>query len=202
LCFLLLLRCEDCGTQRPYAEMRAGRKNLKRDALDGIPEPELGHVLMRVVGLRGSNVIEAENSAGENTLCLLPAKFSKTIWVKTGSFIFVDEADRERAIESGSKVTGTISRVLLDDQVRGLRKTSSWWPEYFDKAPERIVDKVEEQEEDRNEQHEGGDEEEEESDDDGLPPLEANSNRHRSIAREDSTESDSDEEETLVVGKN
>lgn len=185
--------------------MKGGRKNLKREALEhnGVEEPQEGHVLMRVVGLRGGNIVEAENAAGETTLCLLPAKFQKTIWIKTGTIVIVDEADREKAIEAGSKVTGTISRVLLEDQVRALRKSASWWPESF--KDERLVykdakdggvvsSKVEEV---------GGDVDDdgsESDDDDGLPPLEANSNRQHAMSTYEHVESDdsSDDEDSEV----
>lgn len=192
--------------------MKAGRKNLKREALEhGVEEPEKGHVLMRVVGLRGGNIVEAENAAGESTLCLLPAKFQKTIWIKTGTIVIVDEADREKAIEAGSKVTGTISRVLLEDQVRALRKSVSWWPECF--KDERLVYKdasdggiVRSKTEEVGGDGSGGDLGEESSgsgsdDDDGLPPLEANSNRQHAMSTYECAESDdsSDDENTEVA---
>lgn len=194
-----------------------GRKNLKREALEhGVDEPQQGHVLMRVVGLRGGNIVEAENAAGESTLCLLPAKFQKTIWIKTGTIVVVDEADRAKAIESGSKVTGSISRVLLEDQVRALRKSAAWWPEYF--KDERLVfhDATAAKEDGGVVKTEElglglGDAEEGEEgsgsgsdDEDGLPPLEANSNRQHAMSTYECAESDddsSDEDEKAEVGK-
>jgi probable RNA-binding protein EIF1AD len=183
--------------------MKAGRKNLKREALEhkGVEEPQEGHVLMRVVGLRGGNIVEAENAAGETTLCLLPAKFQKTIWIKTGTVVVVDEADREKALEAGSKVTGTISRVLLEDQVRALRKSAAWWPESF--KDERLVYKDERVLSSKTEEM-GGDEEGSESDDDddGLPPLEANSNRQHAMSTYEHVDSDdSSDDEDLEVDK-
>ena len=190
-------------------EMKAGRKNLKRGALEqGVEAPKEGHVLMRVVGLRGGNIVEAENAAGENTLCLLPAKFQKTIWVKTGTIVIVDEADREKAIEAGSKVTGTISRVLLEDQVRAVRKSASWWPESFkderlvykDASDERVVSsKIEEVRGDGSVVGVGEDDNDSD-DDDGLPPLEANSNRQHAMSIYEHVESEdsSDDEESKV----
>nr|PNR37546.1 hypothetical protein PHYPA_020655 [Physcomitrium patens] len=184
-------------------EMKAGRKNLKRDALlNGVEEPTAGHVLMRVVGLRGGNIVEAENAAGENTLCLLPAKFQKTIWVKTGTIVIVDEADREKAIEAGSKVTGTVTRVLLEDQARALRKSVSWWPESF--KDERVASKdakgesaVVSKAKDVGGDGDGGESGEEscESDDDGLPPLEANLNRKHAMSTYEYVDSDDSSEE-------
>jgi len=186
--------------------MKAGRKNLKREALEhGVEEPEPGHVLMRVVGLRGGNIVEAENAAGDSTLCLLPAKFQKTIWIKTGTIVVVDEADREKAMEAGNKVTGTISRVLLENQVRALRKSVSWWPESF--KDERLVfEDAKDGEtgtlkiEDLGEENAciGSDDDE---DEDGLPPLEANSNRQHAMSTYECAESDdsSDDEVKMQV---
>lgn len=180
--------------------MKAGRKHLKREALEhGVEEPAQGHVLMRVVGLRGGNLVEAENAAGDNTLCLLPAKFQKTIWIKTGTIVIVDEADREKALEAGSKVTGTISRVLLEDQVRALRKSTSWWPESF--KDERLVYKDTRGERVLSSTVEDVDGDGSESDaDDGLPPLEANSNRQHTMSTYEHVESDdsSDDEDSQV----
>ncbi|KAG0567122.1 hypothetical protein M758_7G168700 [Ceratodon purpureus] len=184
--------------------MKGGRKNLKREALEhnGVEEPQEGHVLMRVVGLRGGNIVEAENAAGENTLCLLPAKFQKTIWIKTGTVVIVDEADREKAIEAGSKVTGTISRVLLEDQVRALRKSASWWPESF--KDERLVYRDESAVSSKVEEVVGDVDEDgsESDDDDGLPPLEANSNRQHAMSTYEHVESDdSSDDEDLEVDR-
>lgn len=38
--------------------MSRGRRNLKQGSLEGCPEPLPGQILMRVVAMRGSNVIE------------------------------------------------------------------------------------------------------------------------------------------------
>ncbi|CAM6102503.1 unnamed protein product [Calypogeia fissa] len=112
--------------------MKGGRRNLKHNSLNGCPEPQPGESLMRVVSLRGSNLIEVENSHGVKTLCMLPAKFRKSLWIKTGNYVLVEEGDREKAADAGNKVTGTIVQVLYEEHVRALRTTSFWPPSFVD----------------------------------------------------------------------
>ncbi|KAJ7520699.1 hypothetical protein O6H91_19G018100 [Diphasiastrum complanatum] len=169
--------------------MKGGRKNLKKAALEGCWQLEEGQLVMKVVDLRGSNLIEVEDSTGQTTLCLLPAKFHKSLWIKKGNYVLVDEGDRQKAVESKSKVTGTISQVLFEDHVRILKK-SPLWPSRFGEeitlalpaatsctdtlatatgADSQIL-----------EFSAGGKFESEKSDSDdeyGLPPLHVNSNR-------------------------
>ena len=41
-------------------------------------------VICRVTELRGSNMIEVEFVDGSKTLCLIPTRFRKKIWIKRG----------------------------------------------------------------------------------------------------------------------
>ncbi|GLJ05020.1 hypothetical protein SUGI_0009530 [Cryptomeria japonica] len=172
--------------------MRGGRKNLKKEALQGCLEPQAGQTIMQVVSLRGSNLIEVMDSMGSKTLALFPAKFHKSLWIKRGSYVLIEGSDREKAMEAGSKVTCMIVQVLFDENVRILRK-SHHWPEGFDADKQHSISTAKndvlhekEQENCRSE----------ESSDDGLPPLEANCNRRgpqqlQSLSNEEET-SDSD----------
>uniref|UniRef100_A0A0D6QTM6 S1-like domain-containing protein n=1 Tax=Araucaria cunninghamii TaxID=56994 RepID=A0A0D6QTM6_ARACU len=168
--------------------MRGGRKNLKKEALQGCPEPQEGQLIMQVVSLRGSNLIEVMDSMDSKTLAMLPAKFHKSLWIKRGSYVLVEGSNREKASEAGSKVTCMIVHVLFDEQVRTLQK-SCYWPEGFnvdkcqrcsETSKERSdvngvtnMDKLDLPIQKEQENHES----EESSSDDGLPPLEANCNR-------------------------
>ncbi len=197
--------------------MRGGRKNLKREALEGIPELEQGEELMRVIGLRGSNLIEVENSNGDKTLCLLPAKFQKTIWIKMGSYVFVNEGNRDKAVEDGSKVTGTISRVLFEEQTRAMQKLSSW-PSHFThdfnssrllfptatmvatEAKSSAVTSrltsgilIPSGRSYHNEEDDENAEDEAEEEEDGLPPLEPNVNRMHPMSLYDFNDSGSED---------
>ncbi|KAJ1388212.1 Translation initiation factor 1A [Sesbania bispinosa] len=164
--------------------MRGGRKNLKRATEEKHVTLQDGQSIMQVVSLRGSNLIEVMDSRGEKSLALFPAKFQKSMWIKRGNFIVVDESGKEKALESGSKVACLVSQVLFYEQVRALQKTPEW-PEIF---ISRMVD-------DSNERTISQQVNElDESDDDGLPPLEANTNRMRpsELQADEDSESNSD----------
>lgn len=132
---------------------------------------EDGQSIMQVVSLRGSNLIEVMDARGGKSLALFPAKFQKSMWIKRGSFVVVDESGKEKALESGSKVACIVSQVLFYEHVRVLQRSPEW-PEIFKSTAlddssgslNRTNGQLEENEL-------------ESSDDDGLPPLEANMNR-------------------------
>ncbi|KAJ8752084.1 hypothetical protein K2173_001111 [Erythroxylum novogranatense] len=161
--------------------MKGGRKNLKKAAEEGNLILEDGQSIMQVVSLRGSNLIEVMDRKGEKSLALFPAKFQKSMWIKRGSFVVVDESGKEKALESGSKVACIVSQVLFYEQVRMLQKSTEW-PEIFKSAalpdskgsPNKSTSQQEEKKLDLNDGDDDTDE-----DDDGLPPLEANMNRTR-----------------------
>ncbi|KAL7160304.1 hypothetical protein ABFS83_01G084900 [Erythranthe nasuta] len=107
-----------------------GRKNLKRGVEFEMATLELGQTVMQVVELRGSNLIEVMDSKGEKFIACFPAKFHKSVWIKRGNFVVVDESGREEAEESGRKVGGFVRQVLYHHQIRLLQK-SLQWPEIF-----------------------------------------------------------------------
>eukprot|EP00897_Mesotaenium_endlicherianum_P006689 jgi/Mesen1/6048/ME000308S05242 len=108
---------------------------LQRSVLENAVEPKEGEVIMRVVAPRGSNLIEVEDVEGLTTLAILPNKFHKLLWLKRGNYVVVEGGGREEAEKAGSRVTGTITRVLYPDQIRSLQKASAW-PAAFDAKPE------------------------------------------------------------------
>lgn len=63
-------------------------------------------------------------------LVLLPAKFRKLIWIRTGSFVVVRfspaEAASDSANASTAKVCGVIERILEKDAIRHLRSAGKW----------------------------------------------------------------------------
>ncbi|KAL8096073.1 uncharacterized protein LOC141689010 [Apium graveolens] len=153
--------------------MKGGRKNLKR-ASEGNNTYTLlpGQTIMQVVSLRGSNLIEVMDPKGDNSLALFPAKFQKSMWIKIGNFVVVDESGRVDAVEAGRKVGCIVSQVLYHEQVRELKKSPEW-PAIFSSASQEVFNEVSSSDL----LHE--DNEVDSSDEDGLPPLEANMNRTR-----------------------
>ncbi|MED6150769.1 hypothetical protein PIB30_075718 [Stylosanthes scabra] len=161
--------------------MRGGRKNLKRATEEQHVTLQDGQSIMQVVSLRGSNLIEVMDAQGEKSLALFPAKFQKSMWIRRGSFVVVDESGKEKAVESGSKVTCLLSQVLFYEQVRALQKSPEW-PEIFksvmvDDSNERSSTQQENKM--KNNDENDNNEEDDDDDNDGLPPLEANTNRMR-----------------------
>ncbi|KAL9382276.1 hypothetical protein Peur_025311 [Populus x canadensis] len=153
--------------------MKGGRKNMKRAAVAEEHNLSLedGQSIMQVVSLRGSNLIEVMDARGGKSLALFPAKFQKSMWIKRGSFVVVDESGKEKALESGSKVACIVSQVLYYEHVRVLQRSPEW-PEIFkstaldDSCGSLNITNGQLEENEL-----------ESSDDDGLPPLEANMNR-------------------------
>ncbi|MCD7448010.1 hypothetical protein HAX54_036830 [Datura stramonium] len=163
--------------------MRGGRKNLKRAVEEEFLTLQQGQSIMQVVDLRGSNLIQVTDAKGETSLAIFPAKFQKSMWIKRGNFVVVDESGREEATESGRKVGCVVTQVLYYDQVRVLQKSPEW-PEIFKSTA------VESSKQDMQSQNSQMDKNEDASDDDGLPPLEANTNRSNPFHWESETESD------------
>lgn len=52
-----------------------------------------------------------ELPSGRRTLCLMPAKFNKKLWVRKGGFVVLEES--EQAAAGDSKITGTILQVCF-----------------------------------------------------------------------------------------
>jgi len=69
--------------------MSRSRKHVTAQALDYFPTPEEGEKIVRVVSIRGSNILEVEYPEGDKVLALMPAKFNKVIWVKRGMWLLI-----------------------------------------------------------------------------------------------------------------
>ena len=61
------------------------------------------------------------------TLCRIPSKFSKILWVRAGSFIVA--RFEEAALDESShdaKVTGEMTRALYHTQMKEMRRANRW----------------------------------------------------------------------------
>ena len=128
-----------------------------------------------------------EKPDSSRTLCRIPSKFSKILWVRAGSFIvarFEEEALDESSHDA--KVTGEMTRALYHTQMKEMRRANRW-PALFAETETEAVRTAEDADE------ESGDAEAASSDD-SLPPIEVIRNRPRR-AREESSSSDSGDEE-------
>eukprot|EP00041_Stephanoeca_diplocostata_P009705 m.151324 g.151324 ORF g.151324 m.151324 type:complete len:261 (-) comp17855_c1_seq18:160-942(-) len=88
------------------------------------PEPDGDQYVARVVGPAGNNLHRVTRENGEESLCSMPNKFRKNIWIKRGDYVLVDP------IVEGNKVTSEISRILLKEHIRHL-KLRELWPSAF-----------------------------------------------------------------------
>jgi probable RNA-binding protein EIF1AD len=127
------------------------RKHLLQSSLlQDVEPPGDGQQIVRAVGSRGGNIIEvrsmvpsrtyvqaasdAEHAAGPqvetadgvSTLCLMPAKFHKKLWVKRGGYLIIEHS-QDAASDSSSKVTGTIVAVLYEEHIKQLKKHPGVW---------------------------------------------------------------------------
>jgi probable RNA-binding protein EIF1AD len=130
-----------------------------------------------------------EKPDSSRTLCRIPSKFSKILWVRAGSFIvarFEEEALDESSHDA--KVTGEMTRALYHTQMKEMRRANRW-PALFAETETE----AERTAEDADEESGDGDERDAASDD-SLPPIEVIRNRPRR-AREESSSSDSGDEE-------
>ncbi|KAK9056631.1 hypothetical protein SSX86_023993 [Deinandra increscens subsp. villosa] len=171
---------------------KGGRKNLKRAVNDETLTLEPAQSIMQVVSLRGSNLIEVIDAKGEKALAFFPAKFQKSMWIKRGSFVVVNDGGREEAIESGRKVACVVHQVLFHEQVRVLQKSLEW-PEIFKPV---MVDSSSGNSQINHSTTQENSELDSSEDDDGMPPLEANTNRRVRVESQSATESDSDIEDS------
>jgi len=129
--------------------MSHSRKHVKTQALDDYPTPQDGQTIVRVSELRGGNLLEVEYPNKDRILCLLPAKFHKTIWVKRGNYLIVEPfTELLKTKDVQAKIKGRVVHVLLFDHVKQLQKTSIWPSGWKDEIEKQTTKKMSSEEED------------------------------------------------------
>lgn len=92
--------------------------------------------IVRVISVRGGNLVDVEQADGSGMLCEIPSRFSKNIWMKRGDYLIV-EAYSDARTPSGqkeSKVKATVVHVLQLDDIKQLKKEKSWPAEFEQQA--------------------------------------------------------------------
>ena len=117
------------------AGRRSGyRKGVTSDVLESFPEPGPADSIVRVTGLRGTNIMEVLTAGGETSLAMLPTKFRKLIWVKRGDFVMCTGTDGSADLETrdgkGGKVNFMVTHILYEQQKKHLVSVGMW-PEVF-----------------------------------------------------------------------
>jgi len=131
-------------------------------------------VIVRVLAPRGGNLIEVETADGSRSLCRLPNRYRKVVWVKRGTLLIVDSCSEVYSTAAGEegKVKFVVNHVIFtDDQIKNLRSTGKL-PAAFDAK--------------------AGDELEKQSDD----LLQDNKNRRPNLGLSDSSENESSDEDS------
>lgn len=106
------------------------RKHVETSILEDLPVPEGDEVLVVVVGQRGGNLVEVKPIKDETnegiSLCMLPSKFRKLVWVRRGTVLIASRAldDYETAKKEKGKVKYTVNHILFQDQIKHLIKTN------------------------------------------------------------------------------
>jgi len=129
---------------------------------------------------------KVEKPDSSRTLCRIPSKFSKILWVRAGSFIvarFEEEALDESSHDA--KVTGEMTRALYHTQMKEMRRANRW-PALFAETETKDAERVTEKQDD-----DADDDDASDDSDDSLPPIEVIRNRPRR-AKEESSSSDED----------
>eukprot|EP01087_Luapelamoeba_hula_P020211 TRINITY_DN6857_c0_g1_i1.p1 TRINITY_DN6857_c0_g1~~TRINITY_DN6857_c0_g1_i1.p1 ORF type:complete len:211 (-),score=60.69 TRINITY_DN6857_c0_g1_i1:178-810(-) len=135
--------------------MSHARKHVVAQALDAmhaLPEEALQYLsptsdnnersIVLVTALRGGNVLEVQYPNGEQILCLLPAKFNKTIWIKRGQYVIIEpftelmNNKHKNKNTITAKIKGRVVFILLNDHVKQFKKLGKWPAEWTEKAAE------------------------------------------------------------------
>ncbi|KAF6259225.1 hypothetical protein COO60DRAFT_1030707 [Scenedesmus sp. NREL 46B-D3] len=103
------------------------RKHMLQTAItQDIQPPADNQQIVRALGARGGNIVEVEYPNGATTLCMMPAKFNRKLWVRRGGYLII-EPSPEAEQDAGSRVTATIAAVLYEEHVKQLKKMQGVW---------------------------------------------------------------------------
>ena len=123
------------------------RKSVMSSYENDFPEPQadLGEVICKVAGSRGSSIFEVILSNSEETeLAVLPKKFVNLIWVKRNDFVIIQrgpaspEDSAAEVVEAPAtavegKLLYEIKHILKKDQISHIKK-KGLWPSKFDET--------------------------------------------------------------------
>ena len=99
---------------------------LQKSLQEDVEPPGEGQHIVMAVGSRGSNIMEVTFPDGKCTLCLIPARFHKKLWIKRGNYLIIENVE-----EADAAVTGQVVHVLFADHVKQLKKIEGVWPIEF-----------------------------------------------------------------------
>ena len=96
------------------------KKHVESAYLYGDIEPPTdAQCIARARGTRGGNILEVEFENGETTLCMIPARFNKKLWIRRGGLVIVEQTVTEA---TDAKVTANVVAVLYPEHLKHFRK--------------------------------------------------------------------------------
>ncbi|GAM27717.1 hypothetical protein SAMD00019534_108930 [Acytostelium subglobosum LB1] len=153
--------------------MSHARKHVTTNALNSSFMPEDDQSIVKIIDLRGGNIVEVQYPDGATVLAMIPTKFKGKLWIKLGNYAIV-----EREEETTSKVRTSIVHLISADNLKYMKKQGIWPSEFDDVVQKQTLV-----------QEDNGD-----SDSDGgLDSMGFNPN-HRGV-QDDSDDSDDQDEE-------
>ena len=96
------------------------KKHVVNEALQRYELPDDKHYVVKIVAPRGNNLHEVITPSGTTFLVTMPTKFRRTIFIKRGDFVLVED------IEEGDKVKAEIVQILFKDNIKYIRAQQCW----------------------------------------------------------------------------
>ena len=104
------------------------KKHVESEYMYGdIQPPTDAQCIARALGTRGGNILEVEFEGGSTTLCMIPAKFNKKLWIRRGGLVVVEQTVTEA---TGAKVTANVVAVLYAEHLKQFRKAGVHIPAF------------------------------------------------------------------------
>jgi len=107
-------------------------KHVQQRILNDVPTPSSELQIVQVTDIRGTNILEVQYPNQERILCLMPAKFRKTVWVKKGGYVMIEPFKEliKKDKYKDEKLLGRIMHILLPQQIKELKKAGIWPQEF------------------------------------------------------------------------
>ncbi|CAF1445425.1 unnamed protein product [Adineta steineri] len=99
-------------------------KHVVNEALQRYELPDEKNYIVKVIAPRGNNLHEVITPSGSTFLVTMPTKFRRTIFIKRGDYVLVEN------IDEGDKVKAEIIQILLKDNIKYIRAQNCWPKEF------------------------------------------------------------------------
>uniref|UniRef100_A0A7S3VQX6 S1-like domain-containing protein n=1 Tax=Dunaliella tertiolecta TaxID=3047 RepID=A0A7S3VQX6_DUNTE len=86
------------------------RKHLIQELERDLPPLGEEHEVVKVVAPRGGSIVDVERADGTRSLCLMPKKFNRTLWVKRDGFLLIERADGVPPLQPSASPSGVEQR--------------------------------------------------------------------------------------------